>query len=82
MIFTEKNRRDVLHRIDHLVAKKFYDPKFKGHDWPALVESHRDKIMTQAEPPEFESAVNNMLRELGSSGLGLISPLASNPAMC
>jgi C-terminal processing protease CtpA/Prc len=74
MIFTEKNRRDVLDKIDTLVAKKFYDPKFKGHDWPALVESHRDRIMTKAEPPEFEGAVNNMLRELGSSGLGLISP--------
>jgi C-terminal processing protease CtpA/Prc len=74
MTFTEKSRRDVLNKIDNLVAKKFYDPKFKGHDWPALVENHRDRIMSEAEPPAFEGAVNNMLRELGSSGLGLISP--------
>jgi len=74
MKLTEKNRRDVLNKIDRLVAKKFYDPKFKGHDWPALVAAHRDRIMCEAEPPAFEGAVNNMLRELGSSGLGLISP--------
>jgi len=74
MTFTENARRELLTKIDRLVAKKFYDPKFKGHDWPALVAAHRDRIIGEAEPSAFEGAVNNMLRELGSSGLSLISP--------
>lgn len=73
MTLTEKNRRDVLSKIDRLVETKFYDPKFKGHDWPSLVAAHRDRVIGESKAPGFEGAVNNMLRELGSSGLGLIS---------
>ena len=73
MTLTEPNRREVFTKIGHLVAKKFYDPNFKGHDWPSLVAAHRDRILSQAEWPAFEDAVNNMLRQLGSAGLGLIS---------
>ena len=73
MKLTATNRQDVLAKIDRLVSEKFYDPKFKGHDWEALVATHRDKILSQEESQEFETAVNNMLRELGSAGLGLVS---------
>jgi hypothetical protein len=74
MTFTESNRLDVFTKITNLVSQKFYDPKFKGHDWPSLVATHRDGILTQLERPAFENAVNNLLRQLGTSGLGLISP--------
>ena len=74
MTFTEVNRREALEKITNLVTKKFYDPAFKGHDWPSLVTRHRDEILSQSERPAFEVAVNNMLRQLGTSGLGLISP--------
>ena len=74
MKLTERNRQAVLAKIDRLVAEKFYDPKFKGHDWAALVATHREKILDQEESQYFETAVNVMLRELGSAGLGLISP--------
>jgi carboxyl-terminal processing protease len=73
MMFTERDRRKLLGKIDRLVATKFYDPNFKGHDWRSIVENHRAKILSAGERNEFEAAVNNMLRELGSSGLGLIS---------
>jgi C-terminal processing protease CtpA/Prc len=56
-----------------LVADKFYDPTFKGHDWPALVETHREQILRQADRLQFAEAVNEMLHALKTSGLGLIS---------
>ncbi len=73
MTFTAVNRRDIFARIDNLVSKKFYDPTFKGHNWPWLVAAHQDRILSQTEPSAFEGAVNQMLRQLGTSGLGLLS---------
>ena len=73
MTFTEVNRRDIFTKIDNLVSSKFYDPTFKGHNWPSLVAAHQDRILSQTEPSAFEGAVNQMLRQLGTSGLGLLS---------
>ncbi len=71
MTLTESQRRDILARISRLVGDKFYDPTFKGNDWPALVETHREQILKQADRLQFAESVNEMLRTL--SGLGLIS---------
>ncbi len=68
-----KDRRDLLNKIDSTVSKKFYDSTFKGHDWPSLVAAHRDEILATSDSEAFETAVNAMLRELGSAGLGLLS---------
>ena len=73
MTLTERERLGLLNKIDNLVETKFYDPNFKGHDWRAIVEANRQAVLSSGEPPIFEAAVNRMLRELGSSGLGLIS---------
>jgi carboxyl-terminal processing protease len=73
MPVTERDRRNILDKIERLVETKFYDPNFKGHDWPAIVESHRTQILAATDLHVFESAVNGMLRELGSGGLGLLS---------
>lgn len=73
MTFTEDHRRELLGKIEHLVQTKFYDPTFKGRDWKSIVESHRSEVLSAADLNEFERAVNKMLSELGSSGLGLIS---------
>jgi C-terminal processing protease CtpA/Prc len=73
MLLTERERCDILKKIEHLVETKFYDPNFKGRDWPAIVEGHRTEILAATDSQVFESAVNEMLRELRSGGLGLIS---------
>jgi C-terminal processing protease CtpA/Prc len=73
MTLTEKQRSDLLTKIDGLVSMKFYDPNFKGHDWKAIVEIHRSDIIAAKDNQDFEAEVNKMLRKLGSSGLGLIS---------
>lgn len=73
MTLSERERFKLLTKIDRLVQTKFYDPKFKGHDWRSIVEKHRAEILSATERTEFETAVNEMLRELGSGGLGLLS---------
>jgi carboxyl-terminal processing protease len=73
MPLTERERQNILEKIEQLVETKFYDPTFKGRDWPAIVERHRTEILAATDSQGFESAVNEMLRELRSGGLGLIS---------
>jgi len=73
MMLTEGRRRELLDKIDRLVKTKFYDPSFKGHDWGSIVDSHRAKILSASDTEAFETSVNKMLSELGSSGLGLLS---------
>lgn len=69
----EKERRALLKKIDRLVETKFYDPTFKGHNWRSIVERHEAHVLNAADRPAFETAVNQMLGELRSGGLGLIS---------
>ncbi len=73
MTLNEARRSSLLDKIDHLVTTRFYDPGFKGHDWKSIVEKHRAEVLSAMDRSGFEAAVNNMLSELGSSGLGLIS---------
>ncbi|MBV9764388.1 MAG: hypothetical protein JOZ48_06040 [Acidobacteriaceae bacterium] len=73
MTFPEPERRALLKKIDRLVETKFYDPTFKGHDWRSIVEKHEAQILAAADHNAFETAVNSMLGELRSGGLGLIS---------
>ena len=73
MTLNERERFKLLTKIDRLVQTKFYDPNFKGHDWRSIIENHRERILSATGRNEFETAVNEMLRELGSGGLGLLS---------
>jgi carboxyl-terminal processing protease len=66
----EPNSRDadvpVFEEVQRLVAERFYDPHFNGHDWAAIGERYRPLVL--AAPPEERSAViSRMLAELGAS---------------
>jgi len=54
------------------VRDRFYDPKFRGRDWDAIVEQHRASVLDADGIDAFEAAGNNMLKELGSGALGLL----------
>ena len=73
MILTESERRSLLKKINRLVETKFYDPTFKGNNWRSITEKHEAPVLAAADHNAFETAVNGMLGELRSSGLGLIS---------
>jgi carboxyl-terminal processing protease len=70
MTRTERDR--CLAKIRQLVKDKFYDPKFRGKNWDAIVEQHRSAVVSADDLDAFEKAANNMLKELGSGALGLL----------
>src|SRR5438034_11834602 len=66
---THRVRSEILDRVKDVVLKRFYDPRFNGLDWPALVAERRAAIL-EFEPDQFERAVNELLRELKASHVG------------
>jgi carboxyl-terminal processing protease len=64
---TQNERRTLLEKVDALVRRKFYDPKFNGRNWPALVAKYRDTILSAANDGDFEDEINQLLAELGTS---------------
>src|ERR1700749_3919885 len=73
MNLTETDRRTILSKINRSVLEKFYDPDFKGQDWPSLLSAHEEEIVRASDQTAFEAKVNHLLGKLRTSGLGLIS---------
>src|SRR3954470_6356968 len=69
---TRTERERCLGKIRQLVKDKFYDPKFRGKNWDAIVEQQRSAVLSAGDLDAFEKAANNMLKELGSGALGLL----------
>jgi carboxyl-terminal processing protease len=70
MTRTERERCFV--RIQQLVRDKYYDPQFRGKDWDAISKQHQSAIVGAETLESFEAEANAMLKELGSSALGLL----------
>jgi len=68
---THQVRSEILDRVKAVVLKRFYDPRFNGLVWPALVAERRDAIL-DCGPDQFERAVNKLLRELKASHVGFL----------
>ena len=64
---TPNERQELFEKVDALVRRKFFDPKFNGRDWPTLVQKHRDPILSASDDKIFEDEVNRLLAELGTS---------------
>jgi carboxyl-terminal processing protease len=74
MPITRSDREQLLQKIDRSVREKFYDPHFNGKNWDAIVRQHGGSVIDADTDATFEAAVGDMLKELGSSGLGLLGP--------
>ncbi len=72
MTLTHSNKRHLLSKIDKLVAEKFYDPGFNGHDWQELVAKYHDQIINAPTTEAFEDGISALLSQLHSSGTGLL----------
>ncbi|MGA8595456.1 MAG: S41 family peptidase [Bryobacteraceae bacterium] len=68
---TADERKTIFEKVDALVRQKFFDPKFNGRNWPALVQDYRDLILSASDDNAFESQVNRLLAELGTSHTSL-----------
>jgi carboxyl-terminal processing protease len=65
---------DVFDRAWALVNEHYFDPKFRGVDWPAQRDAFRPRA---AEAPDDESlyrAINRMLAKLKESHLAALAP--------
>src|ERR1019366_3727419 len=79
MTLTRSDREQLLKRIDDSVAEKYFDPQFNGKNWKQIVDNHQQEIVNADSDPSFESAVNDMLAELRSSGIGIVGPQTRIP---
>lgn len=50
-----------------LVRDRFYDPKFGGKDWNAIVDDYRPKYLAADSKQARAAVINSMLGELGAS---------------
>ncbi len=65
-----KQRGTILAAVQRTVQTKFYDPKLKGVNWAAEVQTMRDEIVSADDPAEFERSMNALLKKLGASHTG------------
>ena len=70
MRLTREEREAVLEKVDRLVRRKYFDPKFNGKDWPALVQARRVQILDQEDADHFEKLMHDLVRQLGTSHTG------------
>ena len=67
----EKQRSTLLDRVALAVEKKFYDPVLNGVQWRGLVEESRGPVVQAGSTEEFENQINELLKKLGTSHIGL-----------
>lgn len=63
-------RQQVFDKVCHLVPRKHFNPSLSGADWPALVESHKTKILEADTIERYENEVQELLNELKTSHTG------------
>ncbi len=57
-----------------LLDKRFFDPKFNGHDWAGLRDEYAPYIAGSRNPDEMRRVMNLMIGELNSSHSGINAP--------
>ncbi|MGH9342818.1 MAG: S41 family peptidase [Terriglobia bacterium] len=67
---TRNDREKIFSKTCAVVEKQYFDPKFNGKDWPAIVSASKQAILEASEPPEFERAMHDLVRGLGTSHTG------------
>jgi carboxyl-terminal processing protease len=70
MQLSRNDREKIFAKTCQVVAKQYFDPKFNGRDWPGLVSRHKQAILEALEPAEFERAMHDLVRQLGTSHTG------------
>ena len=63
-------RAEVFDKTAAKITKDYFDPKFNGVDWPAIVKERRAGIVSLEEPEAFEMAMHDLVRSLGTSHTG------------
>jgi len=78
MQLSRDDREKIFAKTCRVVEKQYFDPQFNGRDWPGLVNQHKQAILEVNEPAEFERAMHELVRKLGTSHTGVL-PSISEP---
>jgi carboxyl-terminal processing protease len=70
MQLSRTDRENIFAKTCRVVEKQYFDPKYNGKNWPALVAASRPGILDASEPAEFERALHDLVRGLGTSHTG------------
>src|SRR3954453_12924168 len=65
-----KQRAKIFDSTVNKVKKEYFDPKFNGTEWPSLAEQVRGNIIACEDPEQFELAMHDLVRRLGTSHTG------------
>src|SRR5215475_6041235 len=65
-----KQRALVFDKTAERVAKDYFDPAYNGTDWPRLARESRERIVALEDPEQFELAMHDLIRRLGTSHTG------------
>ena len=63
-------RQNVFEKVCRLVEKKHFNPGLNGASWPALVGSHKARILGAETIERYETEVQDLLAELKTSHTG------------
>lgn|SRR6185312_8805060 len=67
---TSAQRAEVFDKTAATVTKKYFDPRFNRTDWPRLAQEARARVVALSDPEEFELAMHDLVRKLGTSHTG------------
>ena len=67
---TSAQRAEVFDKTFEKVSKQYFDPRFKGTDWPNIARAAREEILAHEDPDTFETAMHELVRKLGTSHTG------------
>jgi carboxyl-terminal processing protease len=67
---TRRERASVYDKTCRKIAKLYFDPEFRGTNWPEVAKSRREEVLDLSEPEAFESRVHSVVTVLGTSHTG------------
>jgi carboxyl-terminal processing protease len=70
MQLSRTDREKIFAKTCRVVEKQYFDPKYNGKDWAAMVSANQHAILDASEPPEFERRMHDLVRALGTSHTG------------
>jgi carboxyl-terminal processing protease len=70
MQLSKTDRETIFQKTCRTVEKQYFDPRFNGKDWGALVEANKAAILESEDAARFESAMHDLVRQLGTSHTG------------
>lgn len=66
------DRKKLLDKVASLVQRKHFNPSLHGVDWPALVDSRRERILSATTDDDFEKEMDDLVRQLKTSHTGFL----------